>query len=216
MKSNCREQPCVQLVRMEAHSEFPPTSIYYPPTKLREGNVYSHVCLSFILSTDGVGSHVTSDYWPWCIGSHYTCTPSPDIEHLCTYPTPPCPTSPLGYVQTCSTWIILYRDPTSRAYSILFIMKHVRLTSGRFASYWNAFLFTCNFELINFTCQMHSELEEPLTSKGKCPTLHFEVNVSSQGKLKVNNFSKMTTATWRRNFLLSLKINQNLIGNSKT
>ena len=42
---------------------------------------------------------------------------------------------------TCSTWTSLYRGPPlRRTCSNLFIMKLVRLASGRFASYRNAFL----------------------------------------------------------------------------
>ena len=44
---------------------------------------------------------------------------------------PPPPPAPAPYPQTCSN---------------LFIMKRLRLTSGRFASYWNVFLFQ-NFTL---------------------------------------------------------------------
>ena len=87
-----------------------------PPTKLRECNVFSCVCLS-------VHSGSPCGDYPWCIGNHCTGIP-PDL-----------------HVQTCLTWTSLYRDPTSQTCSNLFIMKHIRLASGRWTSYWNAFLF---------------------------------------------------------------------------
>ena len=37
---------------------------YYPPMKLREGNVFSRVCLSICPQGEGV----VCDHYPWCIG----------------------------------------------------------------------------------------------------------------------------------------------------
>ena len=60
------------------------TSFYHPPTKLRNGNVFSHVCRS-------VCSHgIPCDHYPWCIGPHHP-----------------------GHVQTCSTWTSLYREASN-------------------------------------------------------------------------------------------------------
>ena len=50
----------------------------------------------------------------------------------------------------------LYWDPapTPRTCSNLFFMKHVRLSSGWFASYWNAFLFVVMLDLYHFRLLM--------------------------------------------------------------
>ena len=39
-------------------------SVYYPPMKLWEGNVFSHMCLSVYPSTECS----PCDHYPWCIG----------------------------------------------------------------------------------------------------------------------------------------------------
>ena len=41
---------------------------YRPPTKLREGNVFSRVCVSVILST---GDWVSCNHYPWYIWPHH-------------------------------------------------------------------------------------------------------------------------------------------------
>ena len=189
MKSNCREQPSVQLVGMEAHSAFPlRVHIYYPPTRLQVGNVFTGVCLSVNLSVGWVGSRLTIIF-----DALDLTIQSPPPRHWISLYTPPGLTPP-GNVQTRSTWILLYRNPRHIPTCSLW---HVRFVSRRVASYWNAFLFIHNFESINFTCQIHSLLQEPLTLKRKCPTVHnlaLKLTCHHKENWKVNYFSNMTTA----------------------
>ena len=50
---------------------------------------------------------------------------------------------PHTHLQTYLTWTWLHRDPPPHQTCLnLFIMKHAQSTSGRLASYWNAFLWT--------------------------------------------------------------------------
>ena len=112
---------------------------YRPPMKLREGNVLGRFC-----------------YFPWCIAPHCTGTPpalvpSPrDMRLYCT--------GTLPYVHAT----LLCREPLAPAPLQtwdLTIQSHIHLrtlhqcwhlvaieacrirTSGRYTSYWNAFLF---------------------------------------------------------------------------
>ena len=81
--------------------------IYRPPTKLREGNVFSHVCPSFCPQMGGGARRgVPCDQYSWCFGPHHTGTPQPcpqtcskliQLGPHCTGPAP-------GHVQTCSLW----------------------------------------------------------------------------------------------------------------
>ena len=97
---------------------------YRPPTKLREDHVLS--CLSIIMSAQGGGVPM------WLLPMMHQTWPYKD-------PLVPLPrTGTPRHVQTCSTWTSLY--PLPQTCSNLFIMKYVRLASGRLASYWNAFL----------------------------------------------------------------------------
>ena len=47
---------------MDNSFKIPELVYYRPPTKLRECNVFSRVCLSISLSTGGGGSHVTTTH----------------------------------------------------------------------------------------------------------------------------------------------------------
>ena len=75
----------------------------------------------------------------WVKQSHARCVDEGEITRDLHCRSRVCPPR---HVQTCSTWTSLYRDPPlPRASLNLFIMKNVRLTNLRLASYWNAFLF---------------------------------------------------------------------------
>ena len=123
-------------------------TFYHLPMKLWEGNVFIQ---SIILSTTGV----SCDQYPWCIGPHLTGTPnSPGPLDLV-------PHYRDSHLQLCPhTWdltILLFllvtsgpqnwrpiqtyslEDPTSAG--IWWLLKHIQLTSGRYAPFWNAFLF---------------------------------------------------------------------------
>ena len=69
------------------------------------------------------GWRVPCDHYPWCIGSHHTGT-----SGLGPFPSP-------RYTHTS-----LFRGTHPQTYSNLFIMNHIQLASGRFASVWNTFL----------------------------------------------------------------------------
>ena len=166
-------------------------SSYLLPAKEVACRLCFHRCLSVSQSLHGPGGVPFNHYNLWCVRPHHTVTSSQTRD--LTVHGPPGPTSP-GHDQTCSTWILLYRNP--QTYSNLFIMKHVRFVGRPVASYWNAFLFTHNFESINFTCQIHSVLEEPLSTQGECPTLlnlALKLTCHQKENWKVN-FSKMTNA----------------------
>ena len=56
-------------------------NFYRPPTKLREGNVFSRVCLWVIITWWGI----PCDHYLWCIiGSHHKGTPLQDMGPHCT------------------------------------------------------------------------------------------------------------------------------------
>ena len=81
----------------------------------------SFACVCFFT---GWGSHVT--IYQWCIGPDHREIPR--------------------HVQTCSSWTSLYRDPPRPPTRYRDVnMKHVRLASGRLASYRNAVLFLLLF-----------------------------------------------------------------------
>ena len=101
---------------------------YRPPTKLREGNVFSRICLSR-------GVDIGTALHP----------PPPDMG-------PPGPGSPASDIwwpslEICSNLFIEPHctgllSPTST--DIWWPLKYIRLASGRYASLWNAFLlFNC-------------------------------------------------------------------------
>ena len=72
---------------------------YRPPTKLRKGNVFSRICLSFC------PWGVSCDHYLWCIGSHCTGTsPDPPLRHGTSLSRDPL-SCPPRHVQTCSLWI---------------------------------------------------------------------------------------------------------------
>ena len=83
--------------------------------KLWEGNVFSRVCLSSLFRGGPMSLYITHDALALTIQGH-----------------------PLLDMRPSLFWD---PAPTPRTCSNLFIMKHVRLSSGWFASYWNAFLF---------------------------------------------------------------------------
>ena len=117
---------------------------YHPPTKLREGNVFSHVCLSTGVEEEG---------WslPWCILPHCTESPHPNQ----TWDTSPLPrhgiweqlypllvTSGSHHwkpVQICS--LDLTVQFPAHWYWQLVATEACRLASAWYTSYWNAFLF---------------------------------------------------------------------------
>ena len=81
---------------------FQDLSDYHSPTKLWEGNVFSHVCL------------FTCGHYPY-IGPHYTWTPLPLPQDIGPYCTVTSGTHHWWHVQTCSL-----QDPT-----IWWLLKHV-------------------------------------------------------------------------------------------
>ena len=85
---------------------------YHPPTKLREGNVFSCVCPSFCSQTG-----VPCEHYPWCIGHH--CTRPLLNNRPWTHPS-----------QSCS-----FDDPKSNIW--WWPPKHLWFQSGWYISYWN-------------------------------------------------------------------------------
>ena len=116
---------------------------YRPPRKLREGNVFTGVCLSF--NSRG------SPMWPLPM-THWTSPPGPLVLTPSPWPWPPFQTLHIGIppvvtsgdcswrpVQNCSL-----EDPlpvlTSGGH-----WKHVHLASGCYASYWDPFFCSPDF-----------------------------------------------------------------------
>ena len=117
-------------------------AIYRPPTKLREGNVFSCVCLS----VHG-GRGVPCNDYTGCIRPH--CT----VLATALSSSPPHPSSRHGtlgppgsliltfdgqdwrLVETCSLG-----DPLQSWYLVAIEVTGAVDASGRYASYWNAFL----------------------------------------------------------------------------
>ena len=98
-------------------------------TKMRKGNIFSHVCLSVPMWPLPM-MHWTSPYRDLGLApSPQTCSNLFNVDLTVQSPPPPRP-------RTCSN---------------LIIMKHVRLTSGQLTSYFNDFLFKfvlwINFQL---------------------------------------------------------------------
>ena len=102
--------------------------VYHPPTKLREGNVFSRVCLSFC--PQGVGP-----MWPLPM-MQWTSLYSPNCSSptLCTWDLTG--QGPSHTVQTCSL-----QDPPQPhlCWHLVAIEAHTVGASGRYAFYWNAF-----------------------------------------------------------------------------
>ena len=118
----------------------PITNYYHPPTELREGNVFSRVCPLFCLSTgEGV------PMWPLPMTLHTSL-----YRLLALLPW----TSDLGPPSPPQTWdpcpqlvtntgdlfkLVHFEDPRSSIW--WWPLKHIWFVSGRYTSYWNAFLF---------------------------------------------------------------------------
>ena len=120
---------------MCAASTCLPVMCYYRfPSKLQEGNVFSHVCLSVCQFMGGARDHYLS-----CIEPHFTGTPSsgpsllPDTGLHCTF-TPPLTKSPLDMEPHCTRTPLPNQCPTGVN------IWRMRSGSGRYASHWNAFL----------------------------------------------------------------------------
>ena len=104
---------------------------------LREGTVFSRVCLSVYLFTGGS----PCDHYPWCTGPCHTGTLQPSSwPQLLVVISGGQDHRP---VQTCSLEEHLVLT------SGLLLLKHVRWASGQLASYWNAFLFCYVFHAID-------------------------------------------------------------------
>ena len=116
-------------------------SHYRSPTKLWEGNVFSHVCLSFFLSSRRMGAHVTSAWtcsnlftwilphphsqpWPW--SSYHIVTPPGPSPQSCSNML--IWNSPYTYPVTClnlsppnrtleSRWVTFYERNNSYYFS---------------------------------------------------------------------------------------------------
>ena len=112
------------------------------------------VCLA---TGGGGGCGVSCAHYPWCIGPHCTGLPSPQTWDL-TVPSPPPGYGSSKYrdallvasgghhsrsVQTCSL-----QDPPPYWY-VVAIEAHTVGASGRYTSYWNAFLFIILFDAIS-------------------------------------------------------------------
>ena len=82
---------CKQYIILKVTFLLYPFNFYHPPTELREGNVFSRVCLSM-----GGGSH---DHYPWCLGpdctgpAHYwhLVAITKDLIQTCSLEDPPPP-----------------------------------------------------------------------------------------------------------------------------
>ena len=106
--------------------------IYCPKTKLREGNVFTPVCQSFCLGGAGACHDVTVT----CYGQHHPTEQTP----------PPTMMAPHPRMDTPSMAPISGRHPSGRT--------PPWSTSGRYPSYWNAFLFKselCSPLIVDFT-----------------------------------------------------------------
>ena len=129
---------------------------YHPPMKLRRGNVFSHSCLSIILSTGG--SHVIIIYDVLDLTVQLPTNPPPVLAYhgtLLDWHNPlPTPTwYPLALaqppvlsgghhwrpVQTCS-----FQDPHPPVLTSCGYCSTMIGANGWYGSYWNAFLlFIC-------------------------------------------------------------------------
>ena len=104
---------------------------YGPPTKLREGNIFISVCLfrgrGYLYRTPSslhTGSHGTGP-WPW---HPRKCSNVFNLDFPVQGSTP-------RHIQTCSTWMSLYRALvllTPPILSNVFTVKHALSESGRF------------------------------------------------------------------------------------
>ena len=142
---------------------------YRPPTKLREGNVVTCVCLSV---HSGV-PHVILPMVHWT--SLYRTPPLPDMIHGDPQPQPRTPARDILWssLETCSNLFIgphtsLYSTPPYST-DIWCPLKHVQLASRGYASYWDASLFNLfffkfrviihrHFRPVFFDLQLPSEL----------------------------------------------------------
>ena len=83
----------------------------------------------------------------------------------------PCPCSGTlspRHVQTCSIWTSLYWDsPSLWHFKTCSSWEHLRLASGRLASYWNAFLF-CWYLLCIITPNFDNESKDPNLEENVC------------------------------------------------
>ena len=110
--------------------------IYRLQTKLREDKVF----IGAYLFTKGGGS--PSGHYSWCLGSHPTCHGHQtwDLPLLISGgPT----------LKTCSnlfTW-----GPPLFEWHLVVALRHVRFASGRYTSYWNAFLSSSYSHVTNIT-----------------------------------------------------------------
>ena len=130
---------------------------YRQPTKLREGSVFTRVCVCVCVCPEG---WVPCDHYLGNIGPHCTGpTPPPDIGPHCTgTPTPPCghgtslyrnPHTLLvtsGGNQWRSVQTVHFRTPPVDIYLVAIEVCLVG-ASGQYASYWNAFLSTTTFNI---------------------------------------------------------------------
>ena len=96
-------------------------SHYCLPMNLWEGNIVSRVCLFCLAEGMGVPTIPYRVPSPGSLPVHDRA-PAPPLCTGVQFHTP-------GHVQTCSTWTLLYRDPTPTPN----IMKHVLSASGRLA-----------------------------------------------------------------------------------
>ena len=100
--------------------------IYRLPTKLRENKVFIG---AYLFTKWGGGS--PSGHYPWCLGSHPHPPRTSDLG-------PPATNIGRPTLKTCSnlfTW-----GPPLFEWHLVVALRHVRFASGRYASYWNAFL----------------------------------------------------------------------------
>ena len=109
-------------------------TFYRLSTKFREGNVFSRVCLS----TDG---EVPYDHYPWCIQRPLAL--SPDMGPHCTGNRhvdmgPHCTGTPFHTHKRDLFKLAHLKTPSPSP--DIWLLKHVQLTTGLLASYWNAFL----------------------------------------------------------------------------
>ena len=133
---------------------------YHLSTKLREGNAFSCVCLSFCLSTGG-------GQGPF---NPHDCTPPPNLYRTLSPPRHVqlvqfgihCTgTPPYGRVQTCSTWTSLYRGPL-----LLDMFKLVHYKT-RTVGEWTVDI-RLKYLLLSTVLASHF----PNTSKDSCPRIN--------------------------------------------
>ena len=118
--------------------------IYRPPMKLREGNVFTRVCLSV---HRGKGLHLTIVH-----DALDLTLQAPHIRHGTPQPQPQSQPSTSDILwpslETCSN-LFTPRMPRPNSIDIWWLPKYIWLTSRKYVFHWNAFLFSYLIALLS-------------------------------------------------------------------